>query len=968
MKRYFYLLMIFSNILFAKENIISEQRSIIDEGIIYRTGDYGLICQNANGTYNPDMENYVYSPMIDIPAGDQVSVDFLVRGSLLDPNNFPLVDYWGIQIKPDTGSTWYYASNPYGLIVDENGDSLFNYVYTDLPEIWSLFSTVYSTPMDIDNYAGETVQLRFWLHSDSDVPQGEGLFLDDISINVDGEDIYFESFEDSTMAGWVSVDQSYSEPEWHLTSYGAHGGSGQSWRMADPSIGTNGGYEDHWYQVLDTPPIQIPAGTNINTVRFDQMRSIEELVPPDYIVNCPDDYNPVGLFTGWDAFNVRISADGGETWEILEDGLPLYNASSTYSFGHEFNEGCDVPGWGGPETANPLWEPTELDIPTSYNGQEVIIRFAFASDPGYCTTDNNDLTGVWVDNIDIAGVFTNDGSTDTGFSPKSLVPLGGDLWHVDFIGVPPVIPMPENVAVEAGDGSVQVTWDSPPGGVSYSNEWVDFDDGTFENAIGVSSGQGYLGTFFGMPYGVESVTAHSARVWASNAGTTNLAGFAVIGGDPQPTPLYEISINTEAESFTGEIALDWEFQGSFVIALRVDATISLGLDESSTPSTNSWSNISGWSPWSAVAANSNGMVSDGEFGIQAKITTVGGSAPTFTVYRSPGVDGSIGFHAPSFWSDISATSITDNIVTNGTEYCYRIASVFDDPTGGSILSEKTDPECGTPISNSIYEIIYDDGTSEDALAVLNNNYLASKFTPNAYPSDLYSANFYLPNSESGPVLVYVWDDDGVGGTPGTPIFQGFLLNMNQGWNKINFVNEGFSIPIADGGVYVGYQQLSVNLNLGIDQDNPSYSSNSMLNMGYLTNNDWGQLNDFVSSGGVWMIRVEFDSESVLETVEDLNNPVPDRFTLYQNYPNPFNPTTRIQFGLSKQAITTLEIYNILGESVQIIVDGTIMDAGFYDFDVSMNGLASGMYFYRLTAVDNNGNPLFRQMRKMILVR
>jgi hypothetical protein len=110
-----------------------------------------------------------------------------------------------------------------------------------------------------------------------------------------------------------------------------------------------------------------------------------------------------------------------------------------------------------------------------------------------------------------------------------------------------------------------------------------------------------------------------------------------------------------------------------------------------------------------------------------------------------------------------------------------------------------------------------------------------------------------------------------------------------------------------------------------------------------------------------------DDENALETVDGLNNQVPDKFLLSQNYPNPFNPSTRIQFGLSEQANTKLEIYNILGESVQIIVDDG-MDAGFYDFNISMNGLASGMYFYRLTAIGNNGEQLFSEMRKMILMR
>ena len=949
MKKHIYILAIFTVLLIARENNIIEQRSIIDDQTMFRTGDYGLACQNDNGTYNPDMEDYLYSPSIDIPAGTEVSVDFLVKGSLLDSDEFPNVDYWGMQISPDGGDSWYYVSNPYG---DTTG-TFPNYVYTDAPEIWALFSTVYSTPIDIDNYAESAVQLRYWFHSDSDTPQGEGLFLDDITVNVDGENIYFESFEDSTMAGWVSVDQTSTEPAWHQDTYGAYGNSGQSWWMGDSSIGTNGGYLDHWYQVLDTPPIQIPAGTSTYTVLFDQKRAIENLCSgascPECAANTPYD--------GWDAFNVRISADGGSTWEILEDAFPVYNTSDTYSFGYEFNEGCGVPGWGGPETASPTWDPTEVDIPQSYNGQEVIVRFAFSADPGYCTTDNNDLTGVWVDNIDVAGVFTNDGEDGTGFESKSLVALGGDLWHVAHVGIPPVIPMPENVVVAADDGSVEVTWDSPPGGVAYSNEWVDFDDGTFENAISLTDGQGYLGTFFGMPYGVQSVTVHAARVWASNAGTTTLAGFAVIGGQPSPTPLYQISINTAAENFTSEIALDWDFQGSYIIALMVNTEIGLGIDESSTPSSNSWSNLSGWSPWSEVAA-SNAYVSDGEFGIQARVTSVGGSTPVFNVYRDPGLDGS-SYQLMFNGSGISAASYVDNIVTNGTEYCYRIASVYDDA-----LSDQTNPECGTPISNTVYEIIYDDGTNEDIMPVGNGNYLASKFTPNGYPSDLYSASFYIPGSQTGTVLVYVWDDDGADGKPGTPILQGFPLNMIQGWNEINFVNEGLSIPIADGGVYVGYQQLAVNFNMGVDWNNSSWAVNSMLDFGIGLG--WEPLSNY-SPGGVWMIRAQMDDENALETVDGLNNQVPDKFSLSQNYPNPFNPSTRIQFGLSEQANTKLEIYNILGESVQIIIDDG-MDAGFYDFNISMNGLASGMYFYRLTAIGNNGKQLYSEMRKMILMR
>ena len=964
MKKYIYISIILSALLFSAEVDLLEKKSNISASEngsrTFRTGDYGLVCQNESGSYNTDMENYIYSPVIEIPAGDQVDVDFLVRGSLLDGDVFPEVDYWGMQLTPDGGQSWYYVSNPYG----DTSATAMNYVYSDAPEFWSLFSTTYSEPIDISNYAGSSIQIRYWFHSDSDAPQGEGLFLDDISVNVDGSDIYFESFEDSTMAGWVSVDQTSTEPAWHTDTYGAYGGSGRSWWMGDPNVGTNGGYLDHWYQVLDTPPIDLPNSTTAQTISFQQKRAIENLCVGN---TCPECAGGV-LYDGWDAFNVRISSDGGETWEILEDVTPAYNSTDTYAFGYEFSEGCAVPGWGGPETANPTWEATSVSIPQSYNGQEVIVRFAFAADPGYCTTDNPNLTGVWVDNIDIAGVFTNNGEDTTGFESKSLVALGGDLWHVDFIGVPPVIPMPENVVVTALDGSVEVSWDSPQGNAEYDNEWVSFDDGTFENGIVLGAGgQGYLGTSFGMPYGVESVTVHSARVHATGSGTTTLAGFAVISGVPSPTALYEIDINTVADNFTEEITLDWQFQSSFIIALLLQGPvieggtdgIGLSIDESpgSVPSSNSWSNLGGWSPWIDVAA-SNDAVGDGEFGIQAKVTSVGGSTPVFNVYRDPGLDGS-SFQLMFNGSGIDVTNYTDNIVTNGVEYCYRIASVYDEA-----VSDQTVPSCGLPISNTVYEVVYDDGTSEDVMPVGNGNFIASKFTPDGYPSDLYATSFYVAGSQSGTVLVYVWDDNGEDGKPGDVLVQGLPKNLIQGWNEINFANEGFDLPIEEGSVYVGYQQLNVNFNIGVDWNNSSYASNSMLDFGIGLG--WEQLSTY-SPGGVWMIRAQMDGENALSSDNEPSDLLPNEFVLNQNYPNPFNPSTTIQFGLAEKSITTLEVFNILGESVSKVVDESL-DAGFYNFKIDMQGLASGMYFYRLTALSENGQQLYNDMKKMILLQ
>ena len=62
MKTHFYLLMIFAGLLFARENNIIERTSMVsdnssDSQTAFRTGDYGLVCQNESGSYNTDMEN-----------------------------------------------------------------------------------------------------------------------------------------------------------------------------------------------------------------------------------------------------------------------------------------------------------------------------------------------------------------------------------------------------------------------------------------------------------------------------------------------------------------------------------------------------------------------------------------------------------------------------------------------------------------------------------------------------------------------------------------------------------------------------------------------------------------------------------------------------------------------------------------------------------------------------------------------
>jgi len=95
-----------------------------------------------------------------------------------------------------------------------------------------------------------------------------------------------------------------------------------------------------------------------------------------------------------------------------------------------------------------------------------------------------------------------------------------------------------------------------------------------------------------------------------------------------------------------------------------------------------------------------------------------------------------------------------------------------------------------------------------------------------------------------------------------------------------------------------------------------------------------------------------------------NETIPTKLALYRNYPNPFNPVTNISFDLPQTMKVKLDIFNILGQRVITLVNGDL-PAGHYQYlwDArSEKGaiLASGIYFYRLTA----DNQVFIQ--KMLL--
>jgi hypothetical protein len=89
--------------------------------------------------------------------------------------------------------------------------------------------------------------------------------------------------------------------------------------------------------------------------------------------------------------------------------------------------------------------------------------------------------------------------------------------------------------------------------------------------------------------------------------------------------------------------------------------------------------------------------------------------------------------------------------------------------------------------------------------------------------------------------------------------------------------------------------------------------------------------------------------------------LPSAILLSQNTPNPFNPSTSISFTLLEAAQVTLDIFNIAGQKVSTLIDGTLT-AGSHSVTWDGAGFPAGVYFYTLSA---DG---FTRTMKMTLVK
>ncbi|MFN3693571.1 MAG: T9SS type A sorting domain-containing protein [Ignavibacterium sp.] len=184
------------------------------------------------------------------------------------------------------------------------------------------------------------------------------------------------------------------------------------------------------------------------------------------------------------------------------------------------------------------------------------------------------------------------------------------------------------------------------------------------------------------------------------------------------------------------------------------------------------------------------------------------------------------------------------------------------------------------------------------------------------------------------------------------------------WSDIN-------LNLTESGKYIfsaylvgGYDSNQVHSGIGCDL-NAGYLSGEMYLKEVTTELEaeiWGDWSLYVWDANFWL------TGTVIPTnIEDKNQSV-QNFKLEQNYPNPFNPTTTLRFALPGESLVRLEIFNLIGQRVKVLVDmESSLSAGWHEVhwngrDDASRPVASGIYFYRLQAAK------YSETKRMILMK
>ncbi len=829
--------------------------------------------------------------------------------------------------------------------------------------VWNLTSDIVTLPALGD---GEIMRFKFWLWGDT--PDTDG-----------NNDSYLDDYYQLSIMDLEALS-------WHASENAPGSGDGSAYWCADEAIGPDGGYLDEWMQYLDTPAMTI--GDN-GMVSADLKWNLESPAGAVVAGTCTD---------GWDAANVRISNDGGATWALLSDpNLPydfdcgygwIYN-DSEYDTGGSLNQ--VAAGWGG-ENSAPLgsaYSAFSADL-SAWAGEEVIIRFAFGSDPAYSTFDQTDMTGFVVDNIvveDANGVLYGDDCDDSS-NANTMVP-SGEVWESMFYDYcdstrPGGNGWEEYVPGLAFNGNALHDISHLAGKdviVKFSSRYDADDDGGAGQGIFIDDFIIYKEAGIAGPGGLtaESGDTEAHLTWQDMNASGENEDFAFdndgFGGnlismvDADAVGYAGTSFNFAGTSTVHTVDF-FHTSGQTDFRMSICPYGSVGtlfntetaydcVDVETSTLTDGWNTIDvpEWemsgnfiiahsfnstygaaldetadgshSYFSYQQANGNTANWQSELSSDGSFEGEWGIRANVS-YQGADVTYNVYRDGTSTATGIDTYMYTDTGLINNVEYTYQVSATYSD----GAESDLSDPVVVTPQAQTVHEESYDDGTSESTWnPAASNNWAAVKYSAATTGEEVMRFKWYQVGS-GGAMYVKIFADDN--GMPGDELYSGVTTGGVDGWNDKDLSTQDL---VVSGDFWVGVKTFATTLPMGVDTTTDAGAS--------MTNDGGG----WSAYAGNIMFRVSLDSGTALSNEENL---LPSIFDISNAYPNPFNPSTTVNIDIPEAGLLNISVYNLKGQLVSTVINETVY-AGSHSFVWNAGGLTSGLYVMSVTYDGNTYN-------------
>ncbi|MGI9176088.1 MAG: choice-of-anchor A family protein [Rhodothermales bacterium] len=109
-------------------------------------------------------------------------------------------------------------------------------------------------------------------------------------------------------------------------------------------------------------------------------------------------------------------------------------------------------------------------------------------------------------------------------------------------------------------------------------------------------------------------------------------------------------------------------------------------------------------------------------------------------------------------------------------------------------------------------------------------------------------------------------------------------------------------------------------------------------------------------------QIDHDGAYIQTEAVEVSVSMEDQYTIEPAYPNPFNPQTNLSFRVREAQRVTVALYNMLGQRVQVLQEGTVQAGAQQQVRIDGSNLASGAYLVRIAGAS------FSETQRIVLIK